>query len=129
MTTQRFTFSKEERLCSENIIDSLFSKGESFVHYPFRIVYIVNPEGQDELATMMASVSKKRFKRANKRNLLKRRIREAYRLNKQSLYDVLTRNESRIALAFLYLPKDIKSSEEIHRKMEETLTLLIGKLQ
>lgn len=88
----------------------------------------MNPEQQDAEAAVMVSVSKKRFKRANKRNLLKRRIREAYRLNKSGLNSRLAELNLKMGVAFLYLPKEIQESAFIHRKMAEALEQLIHKL-
>ena len=60
-------------------------KGETFFHYPFKVVYqnIASEEGNMQPNAVMVSVPKRNFKRAVKRNLLKRRIRESYRLNKE----------------------------------------------
>ncbi|MGL5013865.1 MAG: ribonuclease P protein component [Bacteroidales bacterium] len=122
------SLSKNERLCSKATIDKLFSNGDSFVQYPFRIVYTKESEVGDSGASIMVSVSKRRFKRANKRNLIKRRIKEAYRLNKSKLDPFIQGNQGSLAIAFLYLPKEILESEQIHRKMEESLEQLIKRL-
>ena len=75
------TFKKEERLCSVRLIQSLFHSGSSFVVYPFRVVYRF--EKRDiGTAQVLISVSKRRFKLAVTRNSIKRRLREAYRLEK-----------------------------------------------
>ena len=67
---------KDERLCSFSEIQSLMKKGETFFHYPFKVVYqnIANEEGNEQPNSIMVSVPKRNFKRAVKRNLLKRRI-------------------------------------------------------
>ncbi len=77
----KYTFPKRERLCSIKSIDSLFSGGESFIAYPLRVVYRIETENDEtqRSASLLISVSKKKFKRAVKRNRVKRLIREAYR--------------------------------------------------
>lgn len=78
-----FSLSRGERLRGKSRIDRLFAGGESLLVYPFRCVFMAN--GQTDNVAVMFSVPKKRFKRAVKRNLLRRRMKEAYRLNKLKL--------------------------------------------
>ena len=86
-----YSFQKKERLCSKRIIDTLFDGGsKSFSAYPLRAVFRSIPtETDQELVSVLVSVSKKHFKRAVKRNRAKRQIREAYRKNKSLIYEVL----------------------------------------
>ncbi len=127
MAANIHTFSKKEKLCSHKVIDDLFSTGRSFVYYPFRVV-LLTVEEQDIPIKVLISVSKRRFKRAYKRNLLKRRIREAYRLNKHILVPLLEKNSINIALAFVYLPVEIMDYKYIEKAMQKTLTGLIKRL-
>ena len=78
------TFSKSERLCSKIAIEKLVEEGKSFHLSPFKISWLSNTE-ESVPVQILISVPKRTFKRAVYRNLLKRRIREAYRKNKQSL--------------------------------------------
>jgi ribonuclease P protein component len=77
------SFGKEEKLCSEKDIDLLYKTGASFLSHPIVVYYLPKPELS--FSKVLVSVSKKKFKRAVDRNLLKRRMREAYRLNKSIL--------------------------------------------
>ena len=74
------TLSKEERLCGKTVVGNLMSKGQWGHHGHFK--YCVLHREEDGLNRIMVSVPKRYFKRAVKRNLLKRRIREAYRTQK-----------------------------------------------
>src|ERR1700742_3332466 len=99
-----YTFKKEERLCNKRLIDGLFHNGSSFLCYPYRVQWAFTNEPQQWPAQVVLSVSKKRFKRAVDRNLIKRRMREAYRLHKQSqLYELLTSSEKQIVLSVGYI--------------------------
>ncbi len=127
MNTNSHTLSKAERISRKLIIDKLFTKnGQSFVVYPLRVVYITSIEEQDADAAILISVSKKRFKRAVKRNYLKRRIKEAYRLNKHLL--ILPPGVTNISIAFLYLSSELKNFETINKKMVELIEQLNQKL-
>src|SRR5471030_2413656 len=98
-----YTFKKEERLCNKKLIDELFHNGSSFLCYPFKASWLIIDEPRQIPAQILFSVSKKRFKRAVDRNLVKRRMREAYRLNKQQqLYDLLNSAGKKIALSVGY---------------------------
>jgi ribonuclease P protein component len=121
------SFPKTEKLCSHKVIDELFNTGRSFVKYPFRVVLLITNE-QEVPVRVLVSVSKRRFKRAYKRNLLKRRIREAYRLNKNLIIPLLERNNVNIAIAFVYLPTEIWDFKNIEKAMQDLLTGLKKRL-
>ena len=74
-----YTLRKSERTCSKIAIDNLFKGGHSrsLSAFPIRVVYLVSDTPQQEQCQIMVSVPKKCFKRAVKRNRVKRQIREA----------------------------------------------------
>lgn len=127
---KQYTLSKAERIHSTKTIEALFTRGnESFVVYPFRLVYRFEEETDQAQAAILCSVSKKKFKRANKRNHVKRQIREAYRLNKLPLIQCLEEAGKKLSIAFLFLPGSLKESEDINKKMQEALNLLMQKIK
>ncbi len=121
MEQQRFTFKKNERLCSRTDIQELFTKGKSFVKYPFRVTYM--PLQSDEKVTvqLLISVSKKRFKRAYKRNRVKRLVREAYRLNKHQLCADLDAQNLQLAVALIFLPNELPDFTTVEKGMKKAL--------
>lgn len=120
-----YTFTKEERLCNKRLIDELFHNGSSFLCYPFKASWLLMTEPQEVPVQIVFSVSKKRYKRAVDRNLIKRRMREAYRLSKQQqLYDQLNNADKRIILSVAYIGKEIAPYELIEKKMLKLLTQL-----
>ena len=119
------TFSKRERLSRKKIIDLLFEKGNKFWISPFKIVWMNNPEANSAPAQVLIVVPKQRIKKAVSRNLLKRRIREAYRKNKSSFYDFLQEHDSTCAFAVIYTYDEIAEYSDI----EEKIILILQRLQ
>jgi ribonuclease P protein component len=111
----KFTFRKEERLSKEKRIQELFDKGSSFYLFPFKVFFMPNPDPAYPFHQVVISVSKRNFKRAVDRNLIKRRIREAYRLNK-GLLPV----QNKLLIAYIYSVKDILPSAQIHERLVKT---------
>lgn len=125
MVNRKFTFPKQERLSWKRHIDLLFANGRSFVAFPLRVIYLpVEEDALSARASVLISVPKKKFKRAVKRNLIKRRMREAYRIHKQELFDALANNQQRMLVAFLYLDKEILPFSEIEKAMQKALDIL-----
>ena len=106
----RHTLPKRERLCGKTAISMLLAKGRHGKVPGLR--YCFNPDSGAENNRILVSVPKKLFKRAVKRNLLKRRIRESWRKQKHNLgeikgYDIL----------FTYSVKEILTYEEIYESV------------
>lgn len=119
-----YTFKKEERLCSKKLLEELFHNGSSFLLYPFRITWLVTDQLPAEVPVQVViSVSKRKFRRAVDRNLLKRRMREIYRQNKAEM--VYSRLDKPLLLAISYIGNDISE----YRFMEKKLKLGLDKLR
>ena len=89
MNIIRETFEKSERLCSRKAIEALFETGYIFHNSLFKVVWKKDEGSLPEPAQVAFSVSKRGFKLAVTRNLIKRRLREAYRKNKSPFYEHL----------------------------------------
>ncbi len=125
MALQRETFRKYERLCSKKAIDSLFENGTSFYCHPFQIIWNYALEGSASPARMAVSVSKKLFKKAVRRNLIKRRIREAYRRNKHILYDFLKSENIKIVFMIIYKHNETETYQQIEKSVIQGIQKLI----
>ncbi|MEO8794946.1 MAG: ribonuclease P protein component [Daejeonella sp.] len=121
-----YTFKKEERLCSKKLLDKLFHSGSSFLLYPFRITWLAENLAGLFPVQVVISVPKRRFKRAVDRNLLKRKIREIYRLNKSDLlYKQLGENNITLIAAIQFIGKDISDYAFLDKKLKLALEQLV----
>ncbi len=113
---------KSERLHAEKSIKELFEKGSSFFLYPFKVMFWVG-EGLEETPNqVLFSVSKKKIKKATGRNYIKRRLKEAYRLNKSIL------PSSGLLLGLVFVGEAKMSFGELEPKMKQVLQKLPNEL-
>ena len=94
---------RSERLRSLGAVRRLFECGESGFVFPFRYVWYAEPDTEPSVEVLF-TVPKKFHKRANRRNLLRRRTTEAYRLQKQIVRNGATVN---LDLALIYSSKEV----------------------
>lgn len=131
---KRHTFTRYERLKSRKTTKELFDKGSSVFLYPFKIMFAPIPAAPDpkggffDLPKIMISVSKRNFKRANQRNRIRRRIREAYRLHKARLFENVL-SETSLAIGIVYVAKETEPSKRISKKLVEVLQKMLQAYQ
>lgn len=124
-----FKLPKEERLCSRKILGELFISGESLLVYPLKVVFIKSNSSENIQNQAAFAVSKRNFKRAVKRNLIKRRMREAYRLNKHILYGDLEAKKLQISAMFIYVGKEVLDYSIIEKSMISAFKKVLAKLE
>ena len=110
----RFSFSKQEKLKSKQLIETLFASGQSVSQYPLRMVYIETTHTDEVVVKAGISVSKRHFKLAVDRNRIKRLMREAYRLQKPHYFNNLT---TQYALMILYIGNENPTYTQIDNAM------------
>lgn len=115
-------FTKAERLSSKKEITALFNEGKSFAISHIRVVYRFLPKQEERPNAILVSVPKKYFKHAVDRNLLKRRIREAYRLNKGLLQNM----PARVEFMLLYQKRRIATFAEIEEIVKKALERILA---
>ena len=123
-----YTLPRSERIRSLKAIRRLFSEGRGGFVYPIRYMALSSDSARSEESKseergveVLFSVPKKFHKRANKRNLLKRRMREAYRLNRQLLVEKLGTQAKELDLALIYSAKELHSYKTIENVIRKVL--------
>lgn len=127
------TLKKEERMTSRKLMEKLFNGGGSraMTSFPVRMVYmIVERESEhDPQAQVMVSVSKRHFKRAVKRNRVKRQLREVYRKNKYTVLDRMAAHPDRMAaFALIWLDDELHDTADVEAHVRSLLVRLSEKL-
>jgi ribonuclease P protein component len=120
----RETFNKAERLCSHRLIEELFKSGNAFFSYPFRVVWSETDRPLSHPAQIAIAVPSRHFKKAVSRNLIKRRIREAYRRQKDKLYNPLQASGKKVVFMIQYTSKDIIDYRTIETGLAEAISRL-----
>lgn len=119
---------KRARLKSTKSIANLFANGNSVAKFPLRMVWVIQSEEPSilEKSKMAVSVPKKKIKKAVHRNLLKRRIREAWRLNRDPI--IIPEKNYTIEVLFIYYGNTIFDFNAIQRSMKILIEQLKGNL-
>ena len=108
-------------------IDFLFDKGQSFIFFPMQIIWLVK-ESEKDMYKLLISIPKKKIKLATKRNLLKRRIREAFRTNKKDLEAHLLNKKIKLHFAIVFQNQKIIEYNIIEQKIKLILNRLIEEI-
>jgi len=134
LANTKYTLPKEERIKSRTLIDMLFAGGKSrsMVAFPLRVVYMVKErENLEPQTQMLVSVPKRCFKRAVKRNRVKRQVREAYRHSRQILIDRLNSRDEfdrSVVMAFIWLDDKLHETDEVSSKVTSLMTRVSEKI-
>ncbi len=113
-----FSYPKSEKLKNKKTIDLLFSEGKSVSKYPLKLIYAQTAPFFNTQIEAGVTVPKRNFKSAVTRNRIKRLLREAYRINKQ---EVFNNTEGRFAFLFLYLGKEVPTFKQVEKGMKVVL--------
>lgn len=120
---KQFTLGKNERLKSRKQIELLFNEGKKFSVTPFRVHYLFNAFENPPLQ-FGVGVSNKNFKKAVDRNKIKRRVREAYRLQKLSLQQKLKDKKYQLRIFIIYTGKEMPEYREVFVQMNKIVVKL-----
>ncbi len=112
---------KDEKLCSRTAVERLFGEGKSLMAFPLRAAYRLRPPGEHPVQFLI-SIPKKRIRKAVGRVTLRRRVREAYRLNRRELLQApLDQAGWGVDIAFVYLDNNLAPYSVINERMVSLL--------
>ena len=116
-----YKLSKEEKLRSRTSVERLFSEGKSIMAFPLRAMYRLRQPGEAP-AQFLITIPKKRIRKAVVRVTLRRRTREAYRLNRRKLlHEPLAEHGYGVDIAFIYLDSTPAPYRVINEKVTDLL--------
>lgn len=98
-----YTFPKSERLCSKILINRVFTEGLSITRYPVKAVYLCNVPESEVGIQVLFTIPKRNIRKSSRRNFIRRRMREAYRLNRNLLTERFTLEKGNIVIALIFL--------------------------
>ena len=131
-STQVFTFSKKERLCSKKLIENLFRSGRRMMVFPYSLHWQLvdsNRLPDNVPVQVLIATSKKKFHHAVDRNRVKRLTRECYRLHKPELYQYLESHNLTLILAINYVHNEIFDFATLMHKFDKLTTILVGEIE
>ena len=120
-----FEFPKKQKLCNETAIKEMFSNGNSFGIHTIRLVWKEQVNSDDVVIKSIIVVPKKQLKLAADRNIVRRRMKEAYRLNKSTIENSLKNKGKQLNIAIVY-QNDKRLSYKV---IEEKIKLILGRLR
>jgi ribonuclease P protein component len=126
MNITRETFDKSERLCSRKVIEKLFETGHIFYTPLFKVVWEAGDYPFMGPAQVAFSVSKRGFRLAVTRNLIKRRLRETYRKNKALLYNHLRSQNIQIVFVVIIRGNSVPDYARVEKGVRDVINKLIN---
>ena len=118
-------FKKKERLTDHNSILNLIKKGKSFKVFPFYVKWIKVKYEPNNPCQIIFAIPKKKIKNAVTRNYIRRRSKEAYRLNKEYFLEKIN-NTKKYSLHILITYIDNKKTT--YNVLEKGIETIIKKL-
>ena len=119
-----FTLNAAERLKSRKLMERVFKSGKRWNKYPFRVSYLFDDQPMEGNIKFGCSAPIRNFKKAVDRNRVKRLLKEAFRLEKHLLFDLLKQKNARLIIFVIYTSPDLPKFETIKTSMNELVLKL-----
>lgn len=122
------TFPKSEHLKSKKVMEEVFSSGSSIKKFPFLLKFIRTNFEAGANVQIVISIPKRKVKKATTRNRLRRQIKEAYRLNKEELLSLISKQKQDLALFLIYTGEEKVKYEFLESRIKVILQDLIKQI-
>ena len=119
-----FTLNASERLKSRKLMERVFKTGTRWNKFPLRVSFLIDNDTQDGIIKFGCSAPVRNFKKAVDRNRVKRLMKEAFRLEKHSLAELLKPKNARLIIFVIYTSPDLPKFETIKTSMNELVLKL-----
>lgn len=130
MESEKYTFSKKERLCSRIKIGNVYASRHKLLVFPYSVHWYLEQEGElPSPAQVLIATTKRKFKHAVDRNKVKRLTRECYRLRKPQLYQFLRERNLSLVLSVNYIHNEILTFQQLSEKFDKLIPSLMNQIE
>jgi len=127
MKKRKASFSKSERLCGVKAVSELFAEGKSLILPSLRVICRFAPASEGVYPVrVLITVPKRHFKKAVDRNLMRRRIREAWRKNKEPLVTLMKQAGRHADIALIWTDTSVRSYEFTEKCITDAVSRVSG---
>ena len=124
-----FSLKKEEIIKLKTTLNAVYKNGKVVKEFPLKIKWTPIQTESNVPTQIVFSVTKRQFKSDVKRKMIKRKLREVYRLNNQKLKKELTKQNLSIGIMLIYTSNEIPEYSLLEKKWDKISNKLISTIQ
>lgn len=118
-------FPKTERLCSKTLISRVFSEGKPITDFPIKAIYLLSEFSGNPSFKVLFTIPRKVVRHSVHRNLVRRRMKEAFRINKHILSEALIESGKQLTIVFIFIGR----TEPLYSELEPKIIGILQRLR